>query len=169
VPRSDEPQQNQPRELYPEWTTHPRGVQPRVLERREPVRLPRQEEPRATRGSWFPLLAAAVVVLSVAFTYGFFFLERRTQRQPDLAGGTASFDAGLQVDAARRIEREKDLRGLPLTIHVTDQVVDVSGRVPDDRTRESVLNVLRMTPGVKGVVDHLQVGAPPTVPEKPSR
>jgi hypothetical protein len=142
-----------PRDLYPEWTSHPHRVHgpPAPVDVLERPEAPARPQPRTRVG----LVAFLLVVAGLALA--FVIANRRA---------THSFFPGSEPDtrveeAARlRVQSESDLRDLDVMVVVRDQVATVSGRVPDKATREKVLNVVRMTPNVTGVIDHVQVGEP---------
>ena len=149
----DEPRREMPRDLYPEWTSHPHRVHGRpgpvdVLERPDAPARPR---PRPRVG----LIAFLLVVAGLALA---FVIANRRGTRPFFTGSEP--DTHVEEAARLRVQSEPDLRDLDVLVIVRDQVATVSGRVPDKATHEKVLNVVRMTPNVTGVIDHVQVGAP---------
>jgi hypothetical protein len=162
VANTDEPRREVPRDIFPEWTTRTHAVHavkeaPRgeVLRGRFGGPEPR---PRRTRMGFLLLVVAG----AIAALY-FMGIERSHvfQSRPDTNPALYAPDTQLEEAARARLGNETDLRGLDLTVIVREQVVTVSGRVPDIQRREKVLNIVRMTPNVTGVIDHLEVGEPP--------
>jgi hypothetical protein len=111
-------------------------------------------ETRAERTAWGSLALLGLLVFSIAIV----LLLGRGRLQPRPAYEPP--DAQIEVAARARLAREPELARLPVTVVVREQIVTVSGRVPDDQAHERVLNVVRMTPNVSGVIDHVTVGAP---------
>ena len=143
----DEPRREVPHELYPEWTTTPHAVHAKDM--------PRPVDTRGERTAWGSLAALGLLVVSIALLL--LFLGRgRLQQRPSYEPP----DAQIEVAARARLAREPEVATLPVTVVVREQIVTVSGRVPDERARERILNVVRMTPNVTGVIDHITVTVP---------
>jgi hypothetical protein len=149
---NDEPR-DQPRELYPEWTTRPHA--PHALKDLPPPGTPRRGPGRTGPGglSW---RGFTVVLLSLVAIVGLLLFRvdaRRLDRTGPRTGPASTADAELEKNAQNRVLADPELARLPVVITVTDQVVMVTGPVPDATTRDKLLFVVRMTPGAKGVVD----------------
>lgn len=153
---TDEPRRETPRDLYPEWTTRPHAVhvKDRPAESGREVRAAPPRNP--LRGAW----VLALIVLGVIAAFAFVGRERFQTRQRPAGNGSAyAPDTQLEEVARTRVHNEPDLRDVDVTIVVREQIATVSGRVADEPTREKVLNVVRMTPNVSGVIDHVTVGS----------
>jgi len=163
----DKPQQ-QPRELFPEWTTHPHATHTPPPGEGPPLLLPesslggRRTGPLA-RDTKQSLAVLSFLVLAVAVGMLVIFKPGKPARDAEVVPRPAQVvsNDGLLEEAARaRLRNRRELSGLAVTVLVKDEVVVVSGRVPDAETREKLLDALRMTPGMKGVVDHTALEQP---------
>jgi hypothetical protein len=169
VAASEEPRRERPTEPFPEWTsrTHRHVVKEAEPEERRTsavgARLPRS----TPRGPLDPESRRALLTLGLAvlaITVGVLAILRPRRIAPESvrpAHELASPDAQLEEAARLRLEHRPDLASLPVQVRVKDEVVVVRGRVPDAATREKLLDCLRMTPGVKGVVDQTASEPPP--------
>ena len=143
--KDDEARREGPPELYPEWTTTPHAVH-----FVHPQDTPRPET-RGERTAWGSLAVLGLLVVAIALL----LLAGRTGLDRPPSYGPP--DSRIEAVARERISHEPELARLPLTVVVREQIVTVTGNVPDEATRERVLNVVRMTPEVTGVIDHLTV------------
>jgi hypothetical protein len=153
---NDEPRREQPRELFPEWTTRPHA--PHALKDLPLPGTPRSPWiARPPRASW---RAVTVILLSLIAVIGLVIFRvdgRRSDRSRTQTGPANAEDAQLEQAARDRVAADPELARLPCVVIVRDQVVSVSGQAPDATTRDRLLYSLRMTPGVKGVVDRTTI------------
>jgi BON domain len=151
VAEKDEPRRE---ELFPEWTTRPHAVHT-VEEPAPPPAPATKDRSESLRGViWLLVTGAAVVV-------GFYFMGKQLTRfLPPQRSQPLVVAPDVQIEelARDRLRRDPELRDLGLTVVVQEQIVTVSGRVPDDATREKVLNRVRMVPNASGVIDRLIIG-----------
>ncbi len=153
----DEPRREAPQEIFPEWTTRPHSVTA------ESGPAPPRERPRPVRSDALRALLWLVATAGLVL-FAFFFMAKGSRRfAPQPGGGSEIVAPDLQIqEAARdRLARDARLASLRITVVCREQILTVSGRVPDDATRESVLNLVRMTPNASGVIDRLEVGGEP--------
>lgn len=100
-----------------------------------------------------------LVLVAVGSLAAVFVLGRDRFQLPGAAPRSVDTlpDTQLEENARARIAREPDTRDAEVTVIVREQVATVSGRVPTVAVREKVLNVVRMTPNVAGVIDRVIV------------
>ncbi|HEY6563499.1 MAG TPA: BON domain-containing protein, partial [Pirellulaceae bacterium] len=78
-----------------------------------------------------------------------------------LSARTWSDDAGIAQDLSQRLRTAKSegvLRDFRIGVNVENGVVWLSGRVTDDRQRSRALDLARRVPGVRVVVNDLEIG-----------
>jgi osmotically-inducible protein OsmY len=75
-------------------------------------------------------------------------------------GGECAADARISSAVQQQIDQQLNLGGRDaIDVHTYDDVVYLSGRVLTDVQHESAIALARHTPGVRGVVDMLDVRA----------
>ncbi len=155
-----EPEERERPLVYPEWSTRTHAVH---AAKEATHRLP-PRPPSARPWPYIAALGALVVLVGLAI------LATKTKTG---AAREAETDIALTKAAAERLG-DVDVRGVAVAVYAQDQVLVALGRVPDERTRDRVLDALALTPGAQGVVDRITIetrAAPrdevAPVPERP--
>ena len=80
---------------------------------------------------------------------------------PERESQVAESDERIQAAIAKRIQSSRALEGSRVVVEVKNRVVRVSGPVADAMERLTVLTLIRTTPGVRGLVDELELPPKP--------
>lgn len=67
-------------------------------------------------------------------------------------------DPDLETSAARALAQIKQLPPGAIAVHGHLGKLTLLGKLPDDSLRQQTLDVVRAVPGVRGVIDRMQVG-----------
>jgi hypothetical protein len=72
-------------------------------------------------------------------------------------------DAQITSDIQTKLSSDSGLQGKQLAVQAENGTVTLSGTVDDDNQRQAAARYAASAPGVKQVINNLQVGAPPAV------
>jgi hypothetical protein len=75
-------------------------------------------------------------------------------------------DAKIQGDVQGKFSQDSGLQGKKLAVQAAGGVITLSGNVDNDVQRDAAARLASGVPGVKEVVNNLQVSAPPPPPEQ---
>lgn len=76
----------------------------------------------------------------------------------------ARSDADITTDVQSKIRADASLAPIPITVQSNNGVVVLSGNVPSEAHRSSAEMSAKIVPGVKGVINNLQVMTPAAAP-----